>query len=200
VISLGDVNEDIFEAVAAGSEFAERPILLPGDFGNLGPEIYAGTGGESAADEFAFGVGKVVFLYFRVLIPGRAEVGSGRCDFGDDLAAIAHSLLEVIRCIGGKNATLVKDKHPAAGHFHFGKDVSGNEDGVLLGEILNQFPEDPDLIGVQADGGFVKDEEVGLVDEGIGQSDALLVSLGEVAHEFAMDVHESALLEDGIQT
>ena len=46
--------------------------------------------------------------------------------------------------------------------------MSREEDGVVLAEILDQVAHGADLIGIEADGRLVEDEQVGVVHHGIG--------------------------------
>ena len=54
----------------------------------------------------------------------------------------------------------------------------------------------PELIRDEADGGFVEDEEVGLVDKRVGEAHALTVTFGKVADDFLSGLGEAAEFED----
>ena len=49
-----------------------------------------------------------------------------------------------------------------------------------------------DLLGVEAGGGLVEDQDVGVVDDGLGEADALPVAFGELADQLVADVAEGA--------
>ena len=52
------------------------------------------------------------------------------------------------------------------------------------------------LLGVEARGGFIKDENIGVVDDGLGQADALAIAFGELADELLADVAQGAAADD----
>ena len=56
----------------------------------------------------------------------------------------------------------------------------------FLPRFLMRVAHLPDLVGVQADGGFVEDEQVGVADECLRQADALAVALREIADQLAL--------------
>ena len=52
---------------------------------------------------------------------------------------------------------------------------------MACGESLDEFADFTDLARIQADRRFVEDKDVGFVDQGVGQTHTLAVSLGEGA-------------------
>jgi hypothetical protein len=88
------------------------------------------------------------------------------------------------------------DDDALAGLLDFGEDVGAENDGVVAGEMLQQFADLDDLLGVETGSGFVEDEDIGIVDDGLGQSDALAVAFGELADELLADVAQSATADD----
>ena len=72
--------------------------------------------------------------------------------------------------------------------------MGGEKDGVVLAEVANQVAHLPDLVGIEADGRLVEDEQVGRVQEGVGQTDPLAVALGERADDAVFHVLERAKL------
>src|SRR5438552_2938909 len=62
--------------------------------------------------------------------------------------------------------------------------VGGVEEGdAAVGEVEEEVPELAACDGVDAGGGFVEEDDVGLVDEGAGEGEALLPAAGERASE-----------------
>ena len=59
-------------------------------------------------------------------------------------------------------------------------------------EALDQGANFADLVRIEPDGRLVKDQDVGLVDQGIGETDPLAVALGECADELSLHVPETA--------
>lgn len=65
--------------------------------------------------------------------------------------------------------------------FDFGEDMGGEEDGAVFSEAANELADFDDLGGVEADGWFIEDEEFGLVEDGLGEANALAVAFTELA-------------------
>ena len=57
---------------------------------------------------------------------------------------------------------------------------------------LEQFADFDDLLGVEAGGGLVEDQDVGVVDDRLGEADALPVAFGELADQLVADVADGA--------
>ena len=68
------------------------------------------------------------------------------------------------------------------------KVVGGEEDGFALrGEGADLLPEGAAGFDVEADGGLVEEDEVGVAAEGEGEEDALLLAAAELAEEAVFD-------------
>ena len=78
--------------------------------------------------------------------------------------------------------------------LHFGQDVGAEDDGVVAGEAVDQLADFDDLLGIEAGGGLVEDQDVGVVDDRLGEADALAVALGELADQLVADVADGAAL------
>ena len=76
---------------------------------------------------------------------------------------------------------LVDDDDALAGLRHLGEDVRAEDDRVVAGQLLDELARLDDLLRVEAGGRFVEDEHVGIVDQGLGQADALPVALRSFA-------------------
>ena len=87
---------------------------------------------------------------------------------------------EILGRVHRHNFPLVDDDHPLAGHAHFRQDVGGKNHGVIPSQTLDQLSNLNDLSGIQSYGGLIQDEDLGLMDERLGQSHSLLVSLGKM--------------------
>ena len=84
--------------------------------------------------------------------------------------------------------------HLLASLLHFGQDVGAQDDGVVARQAANQLAGFIDLLGVEAGGRLVENQDVGVVDDGLRQSDALPVALGKLADQFVRDVGDGAAL------
>src|SRR3954469_8086169 len=90
----------------------------------------------------------------------------------------------------------MQDQHMAAGHFHFGENVRGEQDGVLFAEILDELADGADLVWVQANGGLVQDNQFRFVDKRVRQANALAITFGKLADDSLVDIRERTLFED----
>ena len=69
---------------------------------------------------------------------------------------------------------------------------------MRAGQALDQLADGANLVWVQADGGFVQDDQFRLMDQGVGQADALAEAFGELADDAAADFGQPALFHDGV--
>ena len=74
---------------------------------------------------------------------------------------------------------LVNDHGPGAGSIDFFENVSGEDDGLFLAKFADQLPDFVFLVGVEAIGGFIEDENFRVMKEGLRQTCAMAVSLGQ---------------------
>ena len=61
---------------------------------------------------------------------------------------------------------------------------------------MQQLADFDDLLGVEAGGGLVEDQDIGVVDDGLRQADALAVAFGKLADQLVADVAEGAAVDD----
>src|SRR4051812_33479185 len=88
----------------------------------------------------------------------------------------------------------------ATGHFHFRQNVSGEQDGVLFPEVLDQLADLSDLVGIEANRRLVENEQIRFVQERVGQSNALTITFREGGDELLLDVLQSAEFLDVTHT
>ena len=65
---------------------------------------------------------------------------------------------------------------------------------MLLPEILDQIAHLPDLVGIEAAGGLVENEQIGFVDERVREPDALPVTFRKRADDFFLNLFQPAQL------
>jgi hypothetical protein len=81
----------------------------------------------------------------------------------------------------GDDAALVDDEHAVTGRLHLREDVGREDDRAALAQLTDQGADLGDLVGVEARGGLIEDEQVGLMEDRLGEADALAIALGERA-------------------
>ena len=182
------------------AQFAQRPATQSPLFKDQRPQIQAGTGRERAAVILAFGGRNVEILDFAHLLPAGAQLGDGRGNLCDHLAAVAHDVLQVLRGVGGEDFSPVHDEHAIASHFHFRKDVRRDQHGVVARQVFDQLSHGTDLVRVQPDRRFVQNDQLRFVHQRVGQANALAVTFGQVADNPAAHVRQPALLHHDLST
>ena len=185
----GEGEEGVFEGGAGdfegvegwveGEEFAEGGLGFGGGEGGEGGDGFdggdAGDGeergggdgdGGGAADDLEGAAGGVSG-------GGGAEgFDFGGCSFADD-------------------APLVDDDDAVGEGVGFFEVVGGEEDGFAAGgEGADLGPHAAAGFDVEADGGLVQEEEVGVAGEGKGEEDSLLLAAGELAEHAGLDAFE----------
>ena len=61
--------------------------------------------------------------------------------------------------------------------------MGGEENGVVLGQLADEGAHLQNLLGVEAHGGLVQNEQLGEAQQGLGQPHPLLIALGQVGDE-----------------
>ena len=87
---------------------------------------------------------------------------------------------------------LVDDDDAFAGMLDFREDVGAQDDGVVAGEAADELARFDDLLGVEAGGRLVENQDIGVMQDGLRQTHALPVALGELADELVLDVANGA--------
>ena len=88
---------------------------------------------------------------------------------------------QVLRRVDGDDPALVDDDDALAGLRDLGKDVRAEDDRVVAGEAANQLARLDDLLRVEARGRLVEDQHLRVVNQRLGEADALPVALRELA-------------------
>lgn len=79
--------------------------------------------------------------------------------------------------------------------LHFGENVGAENHGVGLPQFFNQVPYLNDLDGVQAHGGFIQDDDLGIAQQGLGDPHPLLIALGQGGDAAAGHTLDSGLTD-----
>ena len=84
------------------------------------------------------------------------------------------------------------DDDARADGFDFFKNVSRENDALVLGHLLDELADVMLLVGIEAVRGFVKDKDVRVVDDGLGKADPAPVALGECFDGLVVDGFDGA--------
>ena len=94
---------------------------------------------------------------------------------------------------------VIHDGHAVAESLGFIHVMGGEQDGAAGElELLDEFPELAAGLRIEAGGGFVEEQEVGVADKRARQREALLLAAGEVAHAgfgLLVELHQADRLE-----
>ncbi len=83
---------------------------------------------------------------------------------------------QIFRRIARLDSSLVNDDDAAASHLHFRENVRRKQNGVLFAQVLDQLAHLADLVWIEADGRFVENEKIGLVQQRVRQADPLAIT------------------------
>ena len=92
----------------------------------------------------------------------------------------------------GDHLALVDDDDALAGLRDLGQDVRAQDDRVIAGELLDQLARFDDLLRVEAGGRLVEDEDVRVVNQRLGEADALAVALRQLRRSGGWPCRRSA--------
>lgn len=195
--AFGDAKEDFFESEGVFSEFGKFGAVADECFGNAAG--VGGVGGHGDSD--------LTVEFFGVEDLGMAvEDGEGGGGVGGDLCPEDGFGFHLVGGAGDGAAVdefaFFDDGDAVAEVLEFAEDVGGDEDGFAHAlEFLEDGHHFDAGSGVEAAGGFVEEEELGVVDEDAGESESLLHAAAEGADEGALFVRQSDEFEhvfDGV--
>ena len=101
----------------------------------------------------------------------------------------------------GDESAPVNDDDLVTDLFDFVQDVTRDKHGHLAAERANEVADAEDLVRVEADGGFVQDDDLGLGQERVRNTDALAEAFRELADEATgSPPHEVAVFHHLVDT
>ena len=98
--------------------------------------------------------------------------------------------------IDGDDFAAINDDHLAAGLLHFGEDVGAEDDGVIAGETGDQLAGLTLLFRIEAGSGLIENEHGRIVNDSLGEADALPEAFGELADDGVAGLRDGAALAD----
>ena len=98
----------------------------------------------------------------------------------------------------GRHLAVMDDHHAVADDVDLGEDVGAEDNGVVPPEISDHIADLDNLARVEARGGLVQDENGGIADERLGESNPLAESLREMADDPRGDALEAAAADHPI--
>ena len=103
-------------------------------------------------------------------------------DDDQDRAGQIGFLLQLLRRAVGDNLAAVNDDGPRTNRLDFLQNVRRKNNGLAFAHPADQAADLVLLVRVQAVGRFVQHQHVGIVDDGLGETGAMAVTLGKRVH------------------
>src|SRR5207237_1311607 len=75
-----------------------------------------------------------------------------------------------------------------------------NQDSVQMPQFLDELAHGANLVWVQSNGWLIENYQLRIMDERVRQADTLLITLGKLSNNPAMDFNQPALLQHFVQT
>ena len=203
----GQLQEDLFQTHADRAQLIQVPAGLDHGARQLGADFAALQAFDGEADSFGRSLGFLVEHAADAGAPAPAcsgpwtgtGVGGRRSRGPTSTATICGAVQaagQVLDGVGGHQLALGDDDDPLAHGFHFRQDVGGKNNGVVAGQAFDQLAGFEDLVRIEAGGGLVQHQDVGIVQNRLSQADALAVAFGELADFLLADIGDGALLHD----
>jgi hypothetical protein len=92
----------------------------------------------------------------------------------------------------GNDPALAHDDRARAGLFHLGQVVSGKEDRPVLADLLDVLQNLGFFVGIEVTGRLVEDQDRRVVDQGLAQTDALPIAVGQGPDVLAERLRQTA--------
>jgi len=173
LLGASELQEDFLEADGGGAHFVEIPAGIDDGASEIaadgavvvGLDFKSESAGGGVAREDASDAGN----QFEAGLGGdgiKSAIAGG--DFDKDGAGTASAILQIVDGVGGDELALINDDDLFAGLLDFGKDVGAENDGVIAGEGLDEVAGFVNLFGIEASGRLVKNQDVGIVNDGLG--------------------------------
>src|ERR1044071_762626 len=107
---------------------------------------------------------------------------------------------ELLRGAEGDDLAVVHDRHAIAELFGFLHVVRGDDDGAACAfDSFDEIPELPPRLGIEAGGGLVEKEELGIGDEGARERQPLLLTTRQLPHATVALLPELDRIEDFLE-
>ena len=127
-----------------------------------------------------------------------ARCAAGHGEFDNVVAAYRGN--QLLRRSQGNDPAVVHDGDPVAEALRFVHVMRGEDDGSTgVLQLVDEIPEVTAGLGIEAGGGLVKKQQLGIADQGAGHGQALLLPAGEPADARAALLFQLRLLSGLIQ-
>ena len=87
---------------------------------------------------------------------------------------------EILESAFANDASLVYDHDLVTDHAHFGQNMRAEDNRVVLGERRDQLSDLYNLLRVKTTGGLIENDDIRLVNDRLGKTNSLAISLRQV--------------------
>ena len=195
----GELSKDVFEVLSPLFESEKNEIGPDGRVEDIGAKVLVGLGHH--LDEQLVGPASVAILHAL----GVADLREGVADVAWAVAVAPHRRdetglagprRELFRGVVGNELPLGDDEDAPTGHLHLGEVVRGEDDRPLSADFPNELTDFGGLVRIEPAHRLVQDQDRRLVNQRLGEPDALPKALRELANALANDVAKAGLLDD----
>ncbi len=120
-----------------------------------------------------------------------------RDDTHGDGAVVGCAAEQILGGAVGDDAALVDDDGAGADGFDFFQDVGGDDDRLVGGHLADELADVVLLVRIEAVGRLVHDQNLGVVQDGLGNADAALEAFRERFDALIENTAEAGLLDRG---
>ena len=178
---VGQFNEDILQACFLQLQFEQRLFSV-----RECEKQAAGNRVNIAAAGLDFRRYKTVI---RLMDDGIGDILCGGQDFTHhrgggigrehDPAVCQKALFQIVRLVECNQFAVGNNQDPVADRLYFRKDMRTENDRMLLPQLPDQVADFNDLKRVKADGRLVQNDDFGIAQQRLRNTDALLVAFGK---------------------
>ena len=103
---------------------------------------------------------------------------------------------QIFRGIHRDDPAPINNDDAAASLLHFRENVRGKNNGVVPRPFLNELTYFMDLVGIQSNGGLVQYQNRRIVQQRLGETDPLFVTLGQTSVNPVSDIEDAGCVHD----
>src|SRR5262245_15227130 len=188
-----ELHEHLFQTQAHRPQLQEVPALLHDGPCHVSPHI-ALFGRRQSVDRSATRVGPILchceypweslqVCQYNLLWP---------LHFKMNRTIWLRTCRQVVGRIDRHNLAIIDNDHPVTRHAHFRKDMSAEDDRMVMPEVFNSLADVDDLTWIESYSGLIENEYRRIVEERLCQAHTLTIAFREIPDETALHLVHAA--------
>src|SRR5713101_8168448 len=173
-------QEDLLQAQPHGPQLEQPPVAHDDGASEVAADVPVALGLDFVADDAVVAIDFCDAGDPRHALEPRRGIGAGRMDLHVHCLRAPQPRDEVGRRVDGHDLALVDDPDALAGLRDLREDVGAENDRVIARELLDELTRFDDLLRIEARRRLVQNQHVRVVNERLGETDALLVPFREL--------------------